>query len=423
MTEYEAATKVCNWLMHLGYRAAFAGGCVRDMVLGRRPTDIDIVTDALPDEIEASFPNTIPVGKEFGVIIVQCEGYSFEVATLRTDGEYSDSRRPDSVEFTNDFQLDAGRRDFTMNSLFYVPSSGLTLDYFDGRKDIDERKIRCVGNALDRFKEDGLRVMRAARFSSQLGFHIDTDTLRVMGHPSAKAALSKCSGERIQMELVKLLDGHNTSFGLRALDHTQTLDVILPEVANLRYVPEDFHTHGGNDTLEHTYYVLDKAPHTVRLAALLHDIGKAEDRKKHASIGARMAEEILRRLKFDKETIKRTVWIIENHMRLYDFFGMREAKQKRFMQSRWFVDLCHLSMADDHGDTAQRVFDHYMNLGSEDILPDPIITGHTLKNFGYTPGPKFGVVLDAVYDAQLEGKVQSYDEACDMATELLGDRQ
>ena len=242
-SEARFAASVFSKLKAAGYEALLAGGCVRDLLLGCEPKDYDVATSATPDEVEAVFERTIAVGKAFGVIVVQGDECAVEVATFRADGDYSDGRRPDSVRFTN-AQEDAKRRDFTINALFLDVDSGEVVDYVDGQIDLTRQIIRAVGDPVQRFKEDKLRLLRAVRFAANLNFKIDDATKAAI--TGASGDVATCSAERIQAELTKLLVRGNASHGFRLMSETGLLQVILPDIQVMRGVdqPPQFHPEG-----------------------------------------------------------------------------------------------------------------------------------------------------------------------------------
>lgn len=406
---------------------------MRDRLLGNDPTDYDIATDAPASAVAALFPRTIAVGAAFGVVIVVEGGRHFEVATFRKDGPYLDGRRPSSVAFVDEIE-DARRRDFTVNALFYDPEAETVLDYVGGREDLARGLIRCVGDPVERFQEDHLRLLRAVRFAARLDFRLDTATREAMA--ALAPSILKTSAERIRDELVKMFCEGYARQSLELLDETDLLAQVLPEVAAMKGVeqPPEFHPEG--DVFVHTLLLMEKlpAPCTVTLAfgALLHDVGKPptqtfEDRIRfngHEKVGAEMAEAICRRLRLSNAETERIVWHVAQHMRLAAVPEMRESRRKRFVREEGFEELlevCRLDCLASHGglDTIQWVENYRENLPEDALRPTPLITGMDLKDMGYTPGPKFKEVLQAVEDAQLEGTVSTPDEARHLARELM----
>ena len=303
-----------------GYEAYAVGGCVRDSILGREPEDWDITTSALPEEVKAIFPRTIDTGIEHGTVTVMMEHVGYEVTTYRIDGKYTDGRHPDKVEFTPNLTEDLRRRDFTINAMAYNESSGL-VDLYGGKEDIENKIIRCVGEAKERFNEDALRILRAVRFSAQLGFEIEDKTREEIKRQAVN--LKKISVERIQTELVKMLVSDNPGH-IRECYKLGITDIILPEFNKMMETPQQiiFHIY---DVGEHSIKVLEhvKPEKVVRIAALLHDVAKPytalyDDAgnvhfKGHPEMGVIMAQDILRRLKFDNDTIAKVKTLIKYH--------------------------------------------------------------------------------------------------------------
>lgn len=305
-----------------GYEAFAVGGCVRDTILGRKPQDWDITTSALPRQVKDIFHRTIDTGIQHGTVTVMLQGNGYEVTTYRVDGEYNDSRHPESVAFTSDLIEDLKRRDFTINAMAYNPVAGL-VDAFDGIGDIERKIIKCVGEAQERFGEDALRILRAVRFSAQLGFDIETKTAKAM--EALAPTLQKISAERIHVELEKLILSNHPEKLITAYKAGIT-KVVLPEFDKMMECPQNTPYHMYN-VGEHTIKVMENVPATkeMRWAALLHDVGKPDsvtyDKKNpermhfygHARVGAKMSVPILRRLKMDNKTIKLVTRLVEHH--------------------------------------------------------------------------------------------------------------
>ncbi len=305
-----------------GYEAFAVGGCVRDTILGRDPQDWDITTSALPHQVKELFHRTIDTGIQHGTVTVMLQRTGYEVTTYRIDGEYNDSRHPDSVEFTADLIEDLKRRDFTINAMAYNPTVGL-VDAFDGMGDIEKKVIKCVGQAKERFTEDALRILRAVRFSAQLGFDIEESTMNAM--ELLVQNLENISAERIHVELEKLIMSNHPDKLITAY-HAGITKVILPEFDRMMECPQNTPYHMYN-VGEHTIKVMENVPPTkvMRWAALLHDVGKSGsvtyDKKDptrmhfygHAHVGAEMVAPILRRLKLDNKTIKLVARLVECH--------------------------------------------------------------------------------------------------------------
>ena len=420
------ARKICAQLRHAGYRAVFAGGCVRDRLLGRIPQDYDVATNARPEQVTQLFPKTITVGAKFGVVIVVLENCMVEVATFRVDGPYLDGRHPSTVTFTEEEQ-DAQRRDFTINAMFYNPETDAVLDYVGGMDDMKAGIVRAVGDPRKRFEEDRLRLLRGVRFAARLEYKIDGDTFAAMR--SMAEQIITTSAERIRDEIQKMLTEGRACDAFKLLDTAGLLQPILPEVAAMRGVeqPEVFHPEG--DVWQHTLLLLAQLPAgaspTVAFAALLHDVGKPvtqtfEDRIRfnfHEKAGARITEAICRRLRMSNTDTCRIVWLVENHMRLKDFMNMRKHRRIYFAREEGFDELlmlCRMDALASHGDTAfiDEVEAYVASLDEETLKPAPLLTGRDLIEMGLTPGPGVGaerlvsrVILREVEALQLEGQL------------------
>ena len=430
----QLALDIVRTLRAAGHTALFAGGCVRDMLRGVPPHDYDVVTDARPEQVRSLFRKTFEVGAQFGVVLVLLEDVTFEVATFRSDDGYEDGRRPVSVTFSTP-EADAQRRDFTMNGLFYDPVGERVLDYVDGRADIDRRVVRCIGDATARFTEDKLRMLRAIRFASNLGYDIEPETFRAIQQMAPQVAV--VSAERIRDELIKIFTRPNAGRGLRLLDESWLLAVVLPEVAAMKGCeqPPQFHPEG--DVFVHTCLMMDGLRNpsvTLAFAALLHDIGKpptfqrAPDRirfNEHDAVGARMAEALLQRLRFSNDEIEQIVACVENHMMFRHATEMRKAKLKRLLARPTFADeleLHRLDCASSHGDLTNFEFMKNARVEMPPAVaePPPLITGDDLMAMGMTPGPNMGALLREARELQLEEKLRTRDEALAWARQRLG---
>lgn len=316
----EQVTFIINTLNGAGFEAYAVGGCVRDSIMGRVPDDWDITTSADPQQVKNLFRRTIDTGIQHGTVTVMLQKTGYEVTTYRIDGEYEDNRHPKSVVFTKSLEEDLKRRDFTVNAMAYHPAQGL-VDLFDGIGDMERKLVRCVGNAQERFSEDALRIMRGVRFSAQFGYEIEEQTKKA----ACKLAgnLEDVSAERIRVELVKLLVSPHPDYLRRAYELGIT-KVFLPEF-DLCMETEQNNPHHCYNVGEHTLQAMRAvgADRVLRLAMLLHDIGKPLTKttdetgkdhfKKHAKESTRLAEDILRRLKFDNDTIKKVCRLVEFH--------------------------------------------------------------------------------------------------------------
>ncbi|MGI8961150.1 MAG: CCA tRNA nucleotidyltransferase [Bryobacteraceae bacterium] len=417
-----------------GHKAYFVGGCVRDRLLGVVPKDYDIGTDATPEEILSYFPHSELVGAQFGVILVGAADKVYvEVATFRSDGVYFDGRRPDKVQFETDPALDAQRRDFTINGLMLDPLSGEVLDYVRGRADLDQRIIRAIGDAEQRFSEDRLRMLRAIRFAVRLKFSIAPETLVAIKRHAP--AICKISPERVRDELMRILTEGGARAGLELLDKSGLLAHILPEVKAFQGVqqPPEFHPEG--DVWTHVLLMLEQLRNgtpALALGVLLHDVGKpatfrVADRIRfdgHAEAGAAMARNILCKLKFSNEDIRRVVSLVGNHMRFKDVRQMRTSTLKRFLRLPNFdehLELHRLDCLASNGDT--ETYDFVRNKVSElsehELRPARLISGRDLIEAGYAPGPEFGRALGIVETAQLEGEIQTREQALALARLVL----
>lgn len=415
-----------------GYTAYFAGGCVRDQLMGRPPKDYDVVTDARPEDILACFPKARAIGKAFGVIGVIHEGALYEVATFRAETGYTDGRRPDHVTFT-DAEHDAQRRDFTINALFYDPLNDQIHDFVGGLDDLSAKRLRTVGPASERFAEDHLRMLRAIRFANTFGFEMDHDLLDAISRHADR--IQRISAERIRDELTRtFVESQYPGTALRQLLQTGLLAYVLPEVAATDGVeqPPQFHPEG--DVFTHTCLMLDlvepdeRAPE-IMWAVLLHDIGKpptyaigkgtdGEDRIRfdgHDAVGAKMAEVALRRLRFSNVFIERVTHCVRNHMRFAHVQEMRRAKVRALIGSPTFPTellLHRVDCASSHRDLSN--FDYLVEqrrqFESEPVLPPRLLTGRDLIDLGMDPGPEIGRLLKAAYQQQLEDPEMDRDK-------------
>lgn len=420
----DTAVEVVRRLHSHGFRALLAGGCVRDLLLGLEPWDYDVATDADPHQVTGIFTSARPVGAHFGVVEVRLGGHVFEVARFRRDLGYSDGRRPDGVEFADETE-DARRRDFTVNGMFWDPLTDRVLDYVGGRADLKGRVIRTIGAAADRFAEDRLRMMRAVRFGCRFHWRIDGATFSAIRRLSGN--LTAVSKERIRDEFVRILMEGGAPQGVRWLIDSGLITGIVPEVLALDGVaqPPEFHPEG--DVLTHTLIMLglmrNPSPE-LAIAVLLHDVGKpgtfeSADRIRfdnHARVGARMAEAICRRLRFSGEATRHVVRLVADHHRFMHVRQMRKSKLKRFLRMERFEEHLELHRIDclaSHGNLENYTFCRQAldALASDEIRPDPLVTGRDLIELGYTPGPAFKAALRAVEDGQLEGRVKDRESA------------
>ncbi len=433
------ATEIVKKLNSAGHLAHFAGGAVRDMVMGKKPTDIDIATSATPEEVEKIFPKTVPVGKQFGVMIVIKDKTNFEVATFRSEAGYSDKRRPDKVKWS-DAREDALRRDFTCNGLFYDPIKKRVIDYVGGEKDIEARILRFIGDPEERVNEDNLRILRAVRFKNILDFSYDSETKKALIENASK--INNVSAERIREELNKILADKSRVQAIEDLSKFGILKQILPEVEEMKDVaqPPEFHAEG--DVWEHTLLCLKniraKKDPILAWALLLHDIGKPPTYKvrhritfyRHTKVSADMTEEICDRLKFPKKEKEEILWLVKNHLRFKDLDKMKEAKAIRLINHPYIKRLLEVSRIDSSSsymgtedkldfELYNRAKDLYDRESKKPKI-EPIVSGNdVMKEFDIKPGPRVGKILKLIEDAQLEGKVKNKSEALKYAKDKL----
>jgi poly(A) polymerase len=427
------ARAVIDKLRGAGHQAYLVGGSVRDLLLGTKPKDFDVSTDAPPGRIMDLFPQSGQVGAHFGVVLVRDECAQVEVATFRSDHDYNDGRRPASVHFESDPRQDVLRRDFTINGLMMEAETGNVLDYVGGRADLERRVVRAIGDPDARFREDHLRLVRAVRFAARLGFEIDSATFEAVRRHHA--LIRNVSAERIRDELARILTEGGARRGFELLDASGMLADILPEVAAMKGVqqPPEFHPEG--DVWLHTLLLLEKLHHpTPALAwgALLHDVGKpptfrVAERIRfdgHVEQGVKLAHGILTRLRFSRDDMERVEALIANHMRFKDAHRMKESTLKRFLRMPDFGEHLELHRLDclasngnlENYELVQRKLEE---LPEEQLKPAPLMTGADLIAEGYEPGPRFAGMLAAVEDAQLEGRVGSREEAMAMVREMF----
>ena len=431
-------------LKEKGFQAYWAGGCVRDMLLGKHPKDYDIVTDATPDQIEELFEKTYPVGKEFGVILVHEEGHNFEVATFRSDAGYSDGRRPDYVTFS-DPKEDALRRDLTINALYYDPIEEKVIDFVGGQEDLNEHLIRFVGDPEERILEDYLRLLRAVRFKATLDFQWHPDTYQALKKHAGKAG--NVSAERIREELNKIMMSDFAVQAFWELHELGMLEEILPELEAMRGVAQPYKYHKEGDVWVHTMKTLEAAceqtePYLdldflkdmeggppepsafhVRWAALFHDIAKpvtfsistdtredcepGEEQKKrirfddHAPRSHDVAGRTLERLRFPKRDIDHILWITEHHMNLNSLIDMPEGTRNKWFRNPYFVDLMEVFRADIAGtdpsdytvfNDLSKLYHHWLLHRPVD-LPKLLSGDEIMKLTNLTPGPELGRMI------------------------------
>jgi len=419
------ARAIVHTLRQHGFTAYLAGGCVRDKLLGVEPKDFDVATSAQATDVQKLFSQTIPVGAQFGVVLVMHLGFPIEVATFRSDGLYLDGRHPVNVRFSN-AREDALRRDFTINGMFYDPVAEQVIDYVDGRHDLAAGIIRAIGDPRARFSEDHLRLLRAVRLAARLGFTIEPDTFAAVQELAPTVA--DIAWERIGDEVSKILSEGEARRAFLLLSESGLLQSILPEIEALRGVEQspDFHPEG--DVFTHTLLLLDKLEQpseTLALGALLHDVAKPLCQARqgeritfygHCEKGAEMAVAICQRLKRSRTTWERVSYLVKNHLRLVNAPEMRTATLKRFLREDGIEELLELARIDalsSSGDLRPYEFCRrkLAELGPEQISPPPLLNGRDLIALGLPPGPRFKEILRAVEEAQLEGRLRNREDA------------
>src|SRR5579862_5131387 len=442
MTPRALAEEICHRLRASGYQAYFVGGCVRDLLLQREPSDYDVATDATPERVQDLVPACVGVGAKFGVIMVLDGGQdveakpegkpstTVEVATFRSDIGYSDGRHPDRVEYTRSPEEDVRRRDFSINGLMLDPKTHEILDFVSGQADLRAGIVRAIGDPPRRFREDKLRMVRAVRFAARFTYEIEPATLAAM--QAAAPEIVEVSAERLRDELTKLLTEGAARRAFELLDQASLLAVLLPEIARMQGVAQPPRFHPEGDVWIHTRMMLEQlkpgASATLAWAVLLHDVGKPPTFKSaeqtgdrirfdgHAEMGARMAVEICRRLRFSTGDIEQIETLVANHLRFKDVFAMRPATLKRFVRLPRFeehLELHRLDCLSSHRnlDAYEFVQRFLRETPPEQVRPPRLITGDDLMEMGFRPGPLFKQILHAVEEAQLDGRLHGHDEA------------
>jgi putative nucleotidyltransferase with HDIG domain len=442
MQAREAAVEIIKTLRERGHQAYLVGGCVRDLLLRREPADYDVATDATPDEVMRIFPRTWAVGAQFGVVLVPIEGEGcepveahpgshhhgcIEVATFRKDGVYSDGRHPDAVQFSTDPREDVQRRDFTINGMLLDPlNHDEVLDFVGGRADIAAKTVRTIGDPERRFAEDKLRMLRAVRFAARFEYEIAPETMGAIRKLAPQ--IKVVSHERVRDELTKMLTEGRARRAFELLDESALLEQVLPEVAKMKGVeqPPQFHPEG--DVWVHTLLLLEKLPPnpstTLAWGALLHDVGKpptfrVADRIRfdgHVDVGVKMTQRLGRQLRFSNDELEQVSALVENHMKFGEVMNMRESTLKRFMRLPRFDEHMALHKMDclsSHGNLSLYEFvkQKMEATPEQEIRPTPLVKGDDLINAGYKPGPRFKEILRAVEDGQLEGRLQTPEQA------------
>lgn len=438
--KYGIALRVLTKLRKSGFKAYFAGGCVRDKLLGKIPFDYDIATNATPDNIVHLFPKVVLTGAKFGVSLVIEENTKVEVTTFRVEGKYSDGRHPDFVKFTDE-ENDAKRRDFTINGLFYDVDLNSpyefklerVIDYVNGMADLKQGVIRTIGEPRERFEEDYLRLLRAIRFATEIGFNIEDNTFQSI--KKLARHISSISGERIRDELKRIITHQRRFDGLQLLHYSNLLEYIIPELKMCENIEQPVEFHPEGNVLYHSFLTvkyLETYEFTTSLAALLHDIGKAvvfelRDRVcfyNHDNLGAILAKNICARLKLSNKEIEKIEWLIKKHLVIKDVTKMRISSLKKLIFHPFSDDLILLFKADKLA--SDKVLDDYYflenfknNLKKEEVKPLPLLRGQDLIEMGLKPGPIFSEILKKVEEQQLEGTIKTKESAIEFVKELI----
>ena len=434
------ATSIVQTLRGQGFQAYLVGGCVRDLLLGREPKDYDVATDATPEQVMRILPETYAVGAQFGVVLVPVpetdvanagSGRVIEVATFRADIGYSDGRHPDEVRFSRDPHEDVARRDFTINGMLLDPLSGPVpgevLDFVGGSDDLEAGIVRTIGDPALRFGEDKLRMLRAIRFAARFEYALEPATFASIQEMAEQIRV--VSRERVRDELTRMLSEGHARRAFLLLDDSGLLRQVLPEISAMHGVeqPPEFHPEG--DVFVHTLLLLenlpDPCPLTLAWGALLHDVGKpatfrvGPDRIRfddHVEVGVKIAADICRRLRFSNDETEQILALVDNHMRFGHVGRMKESTLKKFMRMPKFEEHLALHRADclaSHRNLSTYEFlrEREKEIPPETMRPRPLVTGDDLIEQGHRPGPKFREILNAVEDAQLEGRLPSRDAA------------
>jgi poly(A) polymerase len=443
MTQREFAKSVVRGLRAAGFQALWAGGCVRDELLGLQPADYDVATDATPEQVCRLFRRTVTVGMSFGVVEVlgpksEAELLKVQVATFREDVSYSDGRHPDAVRYSSP-QEDASRRDFTINGMFFDPLEERLIDLVGGQQDLKAGILRAIGAPRVRFVEDKLRMLRAIRMAARFGLAIEEQTAAAIREMAS--SISSVSAERIAEELRKILIDPQRVRGL-VLFHDLGLDaVIMPELLPMHGLPQGLPSAPTGDLWSHVLQVMDllgPAPSfPLAFAALLHDVGKprTQGRKPdqytfyyHEHVGRRLASEIARRLKLSNAERERIEWLVEKHQFLCNAWQMRMSKLKQILIHPGIRELLALHRVDalasgrstEHVDYCEQLLEAWTEA---DLNPAPIVTGQDLLDRGLVPGPPFKRILNLLREAQLDGTVVTREAALVLVDRLIADDQ
>ena len=397
----DSAIEIIQKLRDKKYEAYLVGGCVRDMVMGIEPADYDIATSAHPEEIMKIFPRTEAIGAQFGVVLVIHQGHPYEVATFRSDEAYVDGRRPTGVVFT-DAKTDVLRRDFTINGLLYDPVAETVLDYVSGRKDIESKIVRAIGDPDQRFHEDKLRILRAIRFGARLGYSIEAETWKAVCAMAPQ--IHQVSIERIQDEIVRILTEGQAGAGFRMLYESGLLREVLPEVQ-------------WSGHLSRCLAMLDRGVASdLAMAVLLHDVNAAD------------VEKIMERLKFSRSETNHTVCIVTRVPQFHSVRGMSTSALKKFFRLPHFehhLELERICRTASDADLSNYEFALKMlhDWTHDDIWPMPLITGEALIAMGIPQGPIYKEILSAVEEEQLEGRLTTRESAIEFVRNRYGNNR
>jgi poly(A) polymerase len=424
------ALEIVRRLTRAGYRSLWAGGSVRDLILGETPADYDVATAATPEQVLATLPfPALTVGISFGVVRVRhprLASVEVEVATFRSDGAYLDGRRPESVVFSSP-ELDAARRDFTINGMFMDPLTGEVIDYVGGQIDLGNRILRAIGDPAARLREDKLRALRAVRLAARFQLQIEPATRVALR--SMAAQIVTVSAERIAQELRRMLVHQSRSCAMNLALDTGLAEAILPPLIAMKGLFQGKPVQPEGDLWDHTMLVLDLLPaqpsFPLAFAALLHDAGKPATRESHQGrtsfhnheqAGARIADRLCRQLKLSNDERERITWLVAFHQYLGEARKLRESKLKQILAEPGINDLLELHLADalastGHAEDIEYCRYYLQAQPAGPINPPPLLTGHDLVRHGLGPGPAFAALLDSVREAQLEGIIQNKREA------------
>lgn len=431
----KGAFDIVKKLRASGHEAFIAGGAVRDALLKRPIKDIDIATSAKPAQVRKLFPKTIPTGEKHGTITVRLNSLNYEVTTFRREGKYLDARHPSKVTFLKSAEEDAKRRDFTINAMFYDPDKKQVIDYVNGIADLSHQKIRFVGDAEKRIREDALRLLRAVRFSATLDFGLERGVQKTI---KANAKLiTKISAERIKQELDRIMLSERASIGIGLLDVTGLLVYILPEMKEAQGVTQPKNQHSEGDVYAHSLLALENVGEdydlATRYAILFHDLGKVETRvireKKitfynHQNVGAEIAAKICKRLKFSSAETDKITWLVKNHMVPNDFALMRLARRRKWGLEPYFIELLQVYLADVRAslhpngryDRNPRGYREGLRIMKEikekPFLKKPLLTGYdVMKALRIESGPQVGKVLRVIEEKKLSNAIKTKNDA------------